>query len=378
MRTFWPQSLLIKLFPGTRFLTVVGVAIALFGVSANVSAQARERETELANIYESKIVEFWNKHGQRRDFAGIHGVRVAAMAFPRPGGKEGIVISSGYGESFFKYREIVYDLWQEGYQIYILDHRGQGLSERSITPNKAQQLDPQAVKRVHDLGYVENFDYFVDDLKTFVEKEAKPANERLFLLAHSMGGAIASLYLEKFNADFSAAALSSPMHQPDLSPIPNKACWLLKLGPGKSYVWGRGPYVSREFNADRDLTSSRVRYEILKRGEADRHPQAQLGGPSFQWAYEGCMAANRSIRDAGRISVDVLLFQAADDRVVKAYGQQQFCDAMNSARLGSCSLRMIEGARHELLIEQDVYRNLVLKEMLSFFVRKRETGERTN
>ncbi len=77
----------IKLFPCTRFLTVIGVAIALFGVSANVSAQARERETELANIYESKIVEFWNKHGQRRDFAGIHGVRVAAMAFPRPGGE---------------------------------------------------------------------------------------------------------------------------------------------------------------------------------------------------------------------------------------------------------------------------------------------------
>ncbi len=111
--------------------------------------------------------------------------------------------------------------------------------ERSITPNKARQLDPQAVRRVHDLGYVENFDYFVDDLKTFVEKEAKPANERLFLLAHSMGGAIASLYLEKFNADFSAAALSSPMHQPDLSPIPNKACWLLKLGPGKS-TFGAG------------------------------------------------------------------------------------------------------------------------------------------
>ncbi|MGO8654096.1 alpha/beta fold hydrolase, partial [Rhizobium ruizarguesonis] len=78
------------------------------------------------------------------------------------------MISSGYGESFFKYREIVYDLWQEGYQVYILDHRGQGFSERLIRPNKAQELDPRAVKRVHDLGYVENFDDFVDDLKTFV------------------------------------------------------------------------------------------------------------------------------------------------------------------------------------------------------------------
>ncbi|MGO7909954.1 alpha/beta hydrolase, partial [Rhizobium leguminosarum] len=74
--------------------------------------------------------------------------------------------------------------------------------------------------------------------------EAKPANERVCLLAHYMGGAIASLYLEKSSADFAAAALSSHMHQPDLSPIPTKACWLLKLGPSKSSVWGRGPSAS--------------------------------------------------------------------------------------------------------------------------------------
>ncbi|MBY3143803.1 alpha/beta fold hydrolase [Rhizobium laguerreae] len=376
MRTFRQKSFLIKLCLGMRALTLISFEIAVLAILANSSAQARE--SELANIYQSKIVEFWNKHGQRRDFVGRHGVRIAAMAFSHSVGKNGIVISSGYGESFFKYREIVYDLWQEGYQVYILDHRGQGFSERLIRPNKTQELDPQAVKRVHDLGYVENFDDFVDDLKTFVEKEAKPANERLFLLAHSMGGAIASLYLEKFSADFAAAALSSPMHQPDLSPIPNNACWLLNLGPSKSYVWGRGPYASRGFNADRDLTSSRIRYDILKRGELDRYPQAQLGGPSFSWAYEGCMAANRSIRDAGRISVDVLLFQAGDDRVVKAHGQQKFCDTMNAARLGSCSLRILKGARHELLIEQDVHRSLVLEEILSFFKRKHGAGQRTN
>lgn len=371
MRTISLRNLFTKPLFGMPFLA--GVAISVLYGSTDGGARELVRETELAKLYESRIIKFWNKHGEDRDFRGIHGVRIAAMAFPHPDGKEGIVISSGYGESLIKYREVVYNLWHAGYQVYILDHRGQGLSDRLIKPTAAQQSDPQAVKRVHDLGYVDDFDDYVSDLKTFVEKEAKRENKRLFLLAHSMGGTIASLYLEKFSTDFSAAVLSSPMHQPDLSPIPNQACWLFKLGPRRSYVWGYGPYVSREFDADRDLTSSRIRNDILKRGELDRHPQAQLGGPSFKWAYEGCKAANRSIRDAGRISADVLLFQAEDDRVVKADGQQKFCNAMNYARSGSCTLRLVKGARHELLIERDAHRDLVFGELLSFFKQQRRT-----
>ncbi|WP_317208291.1 alpha/beta fold hydrolase [Rhizobium halophilum] len=220
----------------------------------------------------------------------------------------------------------------------------------------------------------DDFDNFVTDLKTFVDHEVKPGNKRLFLLAHSMGGAIASIYLEKYGDDFSAAVFSAPMHQPDLAPIPHWACWLLKLGAGQTYVWGYGPYLSREFNSDRELTGSRVRYEILKRRELDRHPQAQLGGPSLAWAYEACKAANRSIRDAGRIKVEVLLFQAGADRIVKNRGQRRFCERMNASRYQSCILREIHGARHELLIEQDTYRDLVLGEMISFF-RQRHTSK---
>ncbi len=375
MRTISLQVSRVGAYIFTPLFVVLSLTLAGPDLRADMIAGRLEKESQLADLYQSKIMAFWNEHGERRDFFGVGGVHIAAMAFPHPTAKEGIVVSSGYGESFIKYREVVYDLWQAGYQVYILDHRGQGLSERLIKTNKMQQTDPQVVKRVHDLGYVENFGDFVDDLKTFVEKEAKPANERLFLLAHSMGGAIASLYLERFNADFVAAALSAPMHQPDLSPIPNNACWLLRLGSRESYVWGRGPYVSREFDADRDLTGSRIRYEILKRGELDRHPQAQLGGPSFKWAYEGCLASARSVRDAGLIAVDVLLFQADDDRVVKAYGQQKFCDTMNTTRLGSCHLRVISGARHELLIETDVYRDRVLDETLAFF-KQRGHGKR--
>lgn len=328
-------------------------------------------ETELKAIYDSKIVAFWNERGERRDFTGVHGMNIATMIFPNPGKKEGIVIGSGYGESIIKYREVIYDLWHQGFQVYIIDHRGQGLSDRLLSRPSGSPTNLPADKRLHDMGYVDAFDNFVSDLKTFVDREAKASNTQLFLLGHSMGGAIAFLYLEKYSFDFAAAALSAPMHQPDLSPIPNQACWILRLAPGKRYVWGHGPYQSREFASDSALTNSRVRYEILKRGELDRHPQAQLGGPSFHWAHEACRAANRSVARANQIKVDVLLFQAGRDRIVKSDGQRRFCAVMNATRRQSCVLRYVEGARHELLIEEDPHRDRVLQDMISFFRKTR-------
>lgn len=343
------------------------LCVLLYSVSGG-SAHSFSKESDLPVSYESRIVDFWNKYGKRRDFAGLGGVRIGAMAFPRTDSKAGIVISIGYGESFIKYREVTYDLWNAGFQIYILDHRGQGFSDRLVLPDKKQQSDPLAVKRVHDLGYVEHFDDYVDDLKTFVDETAKPANRRLFLLGHSMGGAIGSLYLETYPSDFSGAVFTAPMHQPDLSPIPNAACWLFRLGAPKDYVWGRGPFaMSQHFDPHRSSTSSRVRYKLIKRGEPVRHPETQLGGPSFKWVQESCLAAKRSVRNAAKIMTTVLVIQAGDDRIVKASGQRKFCTSMNVARPGSCLLKRLDGARHELLIERDEYRHVVLTDMIDFF-----------
>lgn len=361
----------INSFPGSilNALRLVGLifSVLLYSVSA-VAAQSFSKESELSALYESRIVDFWNRHAERRDFTGLGGVRIAAMAFPRSDSKAGIVISMGYGESYIKYREVIYDLWNAGFQIYILDHRGQGFSDRLVFPDKHQQSDPSAIKNLHDLGYVEHFDDYVEDLKTFVDGTAKPANRRLFLLGHSMGGAIASLYLETYLSDFSGAVFTAPMHQPDLRPIPNMACWLFRLGAPKNYVWGRGPFaLSTDFDPYKSSTSSRVRYELIKRGEPVRHPETQLGGPSFNWVHESCLAANRSVRNAGKIMTNVLLIQAGDDRIVKPSGQRKFCSSMNANRQGSCRLKRLDGAKHELLIERDEYRHVVLDEMIDFF-----------
>src|SRR3954471_21039664 len=156
-------------------------------------------ESDLETLYDDKIARFWEECGERHYFAGVDDVTIAYMRFVHPTSDTGLVISSGRTESFIKYKELIYDFWRQGFSVYILDHRGQGLSGR-ILQDRAQ------------MGHVRDFGDYVADLRTLVGTVVRPAeHRRLALLAHSMGGAIASLYIEEYKSDFDAAVLFSPM-----------------------------------------------------------------------------------------------------------------------------------------------------------------------
>src|SRR4030095_13442910 len=71
--------------------------------------------------------------------------------------KGAIVIASGRTEAYLKYKELIFDLWNNGYSIYIHDHRGQGSSDREL-----------GVKSSPQKGHVEKFNFFVSDLRKFV------------------------------------------------------------------------------------------------------------------------------------------------------------------------------------------------------------------
>ncbi len=70
------------------------------------------------------------------------------------------MISSGRTEAAIKYKELILDLYKNGYSVYIHDHRGQGQSGRMTE-------DPQ-------MGYIENFQYYIDDMKYFHDAYVKP------------------------------------------------------------------------------------------------------------------------------------------------------------------------------------------------------------
>lgn len=314
------------------------------------------------------IAALWDR-GEAHEFPGVANVPIRSRSFVRPDQSGAVVISSGRTECTLKYRELIYDLHQAGYSVYILDHRGQGFSGRMLA-------DPQ-------IGHVDAFDDYVTDLKTYVDRVVRPSQDRvraaggggpLFLLAHSMGGCIASLYIEAHRHDFDAAVLCSPMHQPSTGFIPEdlaKAVADMKsifgMGLEKKYARGKGPYRDVPFDEIEDLrgqalTHSRERYEQV-RALYNMNPQVKVGGPSYQWVSQAIDAGRRSREGADRIEIPVLLLRAGDDAIVSPEGQ----DVFKAHAGGHCTLVTIPGAFHELFVESDAYRAPALNYTLDFF-----------
>ncbi|GHA43406.1 alpha/beta fold hydrolase [Photobacterium aphoticum] len=289
-------------------------------------------------------------------FSGVDGCRIGWMALTAAHHKKAIVVVNGRIESYWKYQELFYDLFQQGYDIYALDHRGQGVSGRLAADT--------------ELGHVEQFSDYVTDLTTFYTEVVAPKNYRhRHLLAHSMGGTIASLFLAAFPETLTSAVLSAPMHgiaiknwmRPIASPLA-RVVEQFQRQPG--YAPGQMPYYPKPF-ADNPLSHSAVRYQWFRDLYHD-HPELRIGGPSARWVWQGLAAANLCVSQAGAITTPVLILQAGADTIVDNAAQHRFCQAMQQAER-DCQLITIEGARHELLFESDGFRNPSLQAALAHF-----------
>jgi lysophospholipase len=189
----------------------------------------------------------------------------------------------------------------------------------------------------------------------------------MFLVAHSMGGAIASLYIEKYIYDFDGVVLSSPMHQPDLinSRFTGMVCKILEKRESNidRYVLGEVSYDEAEVDFKTNmLTHSKIRFDITTK-EYENTPEVKIGGPSVRWVSEACEWSHNSVEMAQSIQIPVLLMQAAKDKIVNLKPQKKFC----KTSFGFCRGIKIDGAYHELFVEKDEIRNKAMSAMFDFF-----------
>ncbi len=362
-------------------------------------------ERDLAERYE-EISNFWDSNievGVFESTSHIHQEREhevntdIVIAFAKLERKPGtprigsIVISNGRTETYLKYKEMALTLWCKGYSVYMMDHRGQGLSSRILKYKEDSKGagDAYSPNDYENRGHVEVFGNYVNDLKTFVEEKAYIPNDvPKILFAHSMGGGIAARLIQQYPSLFSAAVLSSPMLD---IPARTFGCptvdYLLEEKNGEdAYAPGgerwnhcdRYPYRhTKAFyeKVGKYYTSSPIRHNIWHKEYDnivitvdDRSMDLKIGSATNGWFDQACTAVDEIQDNIEKIEIPVLMLIAANDQAVPDKNQKRFCSklAKSSNKKADCEERTINEARHEMFIETDAIRNEVLSIIDSF------------
>ncbi|WP_375751885.1 alpha/beta fold hydrolase [Vibrio sp. HN007] len=278
------------------------------------------------------------------------------ISLTSPNHSKAVVIVNGRIEGVWKYQELFYDFYRNGYDVYSFDHQGQGCSDRLVTNS--------------DIGHVEFFSDYVEDMAAVIEQFQLHRYEKRFLVAHSMGGAISTRYLQLHSEhNFNAVALSAPMYGVNvawyLKPISAPFMRLKAMFHSKpDYGTSNTTYYSKPFE-DNPLSGCEVRYRWFRKLYEDK-PGLKVGGPSARWIWQNLNAAKLCISESQKLTLPFLLLQASGEVIVSNKDQNKFIDKLRKTN-EQARLEVVQGSRHEIFFENDEYRNTALTKLFSFF-----------
>lgn len=278
-------------------------------------------------------------------------IRLRYATFPkRAGGPKGtICLVQGRTEFIEKYFETAADFQARGFSVATFDWRGQGGSQRLIGNKR--------------LGYVDTFDDYWTDLKSFHASILLPdCPPPYYLVGHSMGGLV-SLYAGfRDRMMFERIFLSSPMVGLDGQPLGSAGmatvCEILSyIGLGQLPIGRRADRPASEMPfPGNPVTSDLMRFtrnvDVLK-----ARPDLEIGAPTIRWVAAAMRAMARAAQDdfPGAIKIPVLMLAAGRDGVVSTSATEHLGLRMRTGRH-----MIVPSARHELFMENDTIRAQVL------------------
>lgn len=297
------------------------------------------REQDFADAMHSKVLPFLQENTKDGFFTNKDGLKIHYQMMINKEEKAAIVISHGYCEFTTKYAETMYYFYKMGYSVFILDHRGHGLSDRQVP----------GYSKVH----VNHFEDYVSDFNEFIEKVVVPESltERFILFAHSMGGAIGALYLEQHPTVFERAILSSPMIEIATGSTSGFVVKLMTLFSHLPFLNTR--YLSKHHDYDHtykyprcsSLSKARYNYQYEER---EREVHYQTNGCTYGWSRESVNVSKKILKNADLVKIPVIIMQASMDTLVMPEAQNEFASIAPN-----CELIRFEGSKHEIFNATD-------------------------
>ena len=257
-----------------------------------------------------------------------------------------MIVLPGASEFIEKYFEVVNELIERDFSVIVLDWRGQGLSSRPLS-------NPQK-------HHYESFDDLILDLDSLIDSLAKTDLPKPFnILAHSMGGHVALRYLHDHSGAVDSAILTAPMVDVYYAGIPVVVVRVLNaimgmLGKLTSYAPEQGDFdIAAGGNYKMELlTSDGERFDD-EFYQISQNENLVIGGKTFGW-LKAAMASINILNAKGygeAIDTPITVIQAGADALVRNDRQQAFVERLPNAEFIS-----VENSKHEILKEQDSFR----------------------
>lgn len=270
------------------------------------------------------------------------GLELASYRWPASDGtvppRATIALVHGLAEHAGRYATLAGRLNAAGIDVLAVDLRGHGQSPG---------------KRV----WVERFDDYLNDADALVAEAARGAAP-LFLMGHSMGGAVAALYaIERAPARGHALAglvlAGLVLSSPALAPGRDVPRWMLAVSRIISRVWPTFPAI----RIDAALLSRDP--AIVAANRAD--PLVHHGAVPARTGAEILDAMARIENGRGALRVPVLVYHGTEDKLTEPDGSRAF-----GARVGSPdrTLTLYEGGFHETM--NDLERDRVIDALIAW------------
>ncbi len=280
------------------------------------------------------------------------GLRLRVVHWPAEKARGTILLFTGRTEYAEKYGHFASDLTKAGYSLICIDWRGQGLSDRVAEDVR--------------LGHVETFDDYQTDAAELVSAARElGCPEPWFMIGHSMGGCIGlrslieGLPVEK--AIFSAPMWGINLH-PLVRPLPFFLPQIMRVfGQGKRIAPGTRleNYIVDTPFSENMLTTDVAYYDYLA-SHALAVPEFAVGGPSIDWVGYAAQETKR-LAALPRPKMPILTFLGGDEKIVSVPAIHDMHRNWPSAEL-----RIVDGARHEIMMESGPARSRFLTEGLEF------------